>query len=90
MSARYALAHGGSASEADRIVMCPHCGSDDYGSNLIDEGPFRQAARGAKMLRALGHNGAAADVLMRLASVRIINFLRPRHECRACGVQFDE
>lgn len=70
--------------------MCPNCGSDEYSSNLIDEGPFRTAARGAKMLRGLGHMGAAADVLTRLASVRIINFLRHKFECGACGAQFDE
>ena len=70
--------------------MCPNCGSDEYTSNLIDEGPFRRAARGAKMLQALGHNGAAADVLTRLASVKIINFLRSKFECAACGAHFDE
>jgi hypothetical protein len=83
-------APGDGAHDAGKIVMCPNCGSDEYKSNLIDEGPFRRAARGAKMLRALGHTSAAADVLSRLASVRIINFIRPRHECCACGAQFDE
>jgi hypothetical protein len=72
------------------FVMCPRCGSIDYRSNLIDEAPFRQAARGAKMLRGLGHYGAAADVLTRLASARIINFIRLRWLCNACGAQFDE
>ncbi|HEV7232909.1 MAG TPA: hypothetical protein VGN36_01590 [Sphingorhabdus sp.] len=90
MSARFACAQGGSAKAAERIVMCPNCGSDDFKSNLIDEKPFREAARGAKLLRRLGHLGAAGDVLTRLASVRIINFLRHRYECNACGAQFDE
>jgi transposase-like protein len=85
-----ANAHGEYAHEATRIVICPNCGSDDHRSNLIDERPFRQAARGAKMLRRLGHMGAAGDVLTRLASVKIINFLRHRFECNACGSQFDE
>lgn len=70
--------------------MCPNCGSDEAKSNLIDETPFRQAARSAKMLRRFGHVGAAGDVLTRLASVRIINFLRARFECLGCGAQFDE
>jgi hypothetical protein len=77
-------------NDLGRITMCPNCGSDEFSSNLIDEGPFRLAARGAKMLRGLGHMGAAADVLTRLASVRIINFLRHKFECGACGAQFDE
>ena len=70
--------------------MCPNCGSDEAKSNLIDEAPFRKAARGAKMLRQFGHLVAAGDVLTRLASVRIINFLRMKWECCACGAQFDE
>lgn len=78
------------ATACEGITMCPNCGSDDYRSNLIDEKPFRQAARGAKMLRRLGHVGAAGDVLTRLASVKIINFLRMKWECSACGAQFDE
>ncbi|HEV7659321.1 MAG TPA: hypothetical protein VGO55_05700 [Allosphingosinicella sp.] len=41
------------------------------------------------MLRQLGHTAAAADVLSRLAGVRIINFLRPRWSCEACGVTYD-
>ena len=90
MSARLAHALGGNAQTSDHIVMCPNCGSDDFRSNLIDEKPFRQAARGAKMLRRLGHMGAAADVLTRLSTVKIINFLRHRYECNACGAQFDE
>lgn len=90
VSALAADAHGETALEGTRFVICPNCGSDDYRSNLIPEQPFRQAARSAKMLRRLGHMGAAADVLTRLASVRIINFLRHRHECNACGAQFDE
>jgi hypothetical protein len=69
--------------------MCPNCGSEECSSNLIDESPFRQAARGARMLRQLGHTAAAADVLSRLAGVRIINFLRPRWSCEACGVTYD-
>lgn len=81
---------GDRSPERSGIVMCPNCGSEDYKSNLIDEAPFKRAARGAKMLRALGHTGAAADVLTRLASVRIINFIRHRHECCACGATFDE
>lgn len=90
MSARFACAHGLSAKAAELIVMCPNCGSDDFRSNLIDEKPFREAARGAKMLRKFGHLAAAGDVLIRLASVRIINFLRHKFECNACGAQFDE
>lgn len=90
MSALAADAHGENAPDVARIVICPNCGSDDHRSNLIDERSFRQAARGAKMLRRLGHMGAAADVLTRLASVRIINFLRHRYECNSCGAQFDE
>lgn len=90
MSARYAHAHGDSAPETSRIIMCPNCGSDSFKSNLIPEAPFREAARGAKMLRRLGHLGAAADVLTRLAAVRIQNFLRCRFECQDCAAQFDE
>lgn len=74
----------------DPIILCPNCGSHDYRSNLIDERPFREAARSAKMLRRLGHLGAAADVLTRLAAVRIQNFLRCKHHCNDCAAQFDE
>lgn len=70
--------------------MCPNCGSDVCKSNRIPEEPFRQAARSATMLRRLGHLGAAGDVLTRLASVRIINFLRPAHECLTCGAHYDD
>lgn len=90
MSAMFARAHSESAKVAERIVMCPNCGSDDFRSNLIDEKPFREAVRGVKLLRRLGHLGAAGDVLTRLASVKIINFLRHKFECNACGAQFDE
>jgi len=90
VSAFAADAHGKTAPDAARIVLCPNCSSGDYRSNLIDERSFRMAARGAKMLRRLGHMGAAADVLTRLASVKIINFLRMKWECSACGAQFDE
>ncbi|RYM05717.1 hypothetical protein [Sphingobium cupriresistens] len=74
----------------DAHIICPNCGSDDYASNLVDETPFRQAVRGVTLLRRLGHLGAAGDVLTRLASVKIINFLRHRFVCRACAAQFDE
>ena len=91
MSGGNARAHGDSALDVGRIILCPNCGSaDEFKSNLIDEGPFKRTARGAKMLRALGHSGAAADVLTRLASVKIINFLRMKWECCACAAQFDE
>ncbi len=70
--------------------MCPNCGSDKCASNLIDEAPFRTAARSACMLRQFGHASAAADVLTRLASVRIINFLRLKLCCQACGVTYDD
>lgn len=73
------------------IIQCPNCGSDDeFKSNLIDEKPFREAARSAKFLRGIGHLSAAADLLTRLASGEIINFLRLKWECAACGAQFDE
>ena len=90
MSAVLACAHGTSAKAAERIVMCPNCGSDNFRNNLIDEKPFREAVRGVKLLRRLGHLGAAGDVLTRLDSVKIINFLRHKFECNACGAQFDE
>lgn len=93
MNAPFQTAAAKAASQLDdgeRFTVCPNCGSDEYTSNLIDERPFRRAARGAKMLRGLGHLGAAGDVLTRLASVRIINFLRMKWECSACGAQFDE
>jgi len=69
--------------------MCPNCGSECYCSNLIDEGPYRLAARAARQLRACGDVGAAADLLTGLASVRIINFIRPKWRC-ACGATFDD
>ena len=74
------------------MMHCPNCGCDaaNAESNLIDEAPFRQAARSAKMLRALGHTGAVIDVLSRLAAVRIQNFLRPRWRCQECGVSYDD
>ena len=92
MSARNARAHGDSTPETFRMVLCPNCGCDgaESKSNHIDVRPFRVAARGAKMLRALGHNAAAADVLTRLASVRIINFIRPARECLNCGACYDQ
>lgn len=70
--------------------MCPNCGNDESKSNLIDETPFRQAARSATMLRYLGHVGAASDLLIRLATVRITNFLRLKRECLACGIHYDD
>lgn len=90
VSARYADAHGDSAPDTGRMILCPNCGSDSHKSNLIPEASFREAARSAKMLRKLGHLGAAADVLTRLAAVRIQNFLRCRFECRDCGATYDE
>lgn len=69
--------------------MCPNCGSTNAASNLIDEAPFKKAAGSAGMLRQFGHMGAAADVLTRLASVRIINFLRMKWSCQDCGVTYD-
>ena len=90
MSASVADAHGETAHESTRILICPNCGSDDHRSNLIPEQTFRRAARSAKMLRQLGHTGAAADVLTRLASVRIINFIRHRYLCNSCAAEFDE
>lgn len=69
--------------------MCPNCGSLNSKSNLINETPFRKAAGSAAMLRQFGHSGAAADVLIRLASVRIINFLRLKRCCQDCGVTYD-
>ena len=74
----------------DRIILCPNCGSDDYRSNLVPEESFREAAGGASMLRRLGQLWAASDVLTRLASVKIINFLRHRFVCNACAAEFDE
>ena len=70
--------------------MCPNCNSPDCVSNLINETPFRAAARRARMLRQLGQVGEAADVLTRLATIRIINFLRAQWRCVGCGVAYDD
>ena len=74
--------------DAGKVTMCPNCGSTECASNLINEAPFRQAARGASMLRQFGHAGAAANVLHSLASVQISNFLRPKWLCLICGVAY--
>jgi len=70
--------------------MCPNCSSNAFCSNLVDETPYRLAARSARMLRECGDIGAATDVLTGLASVRIVNFIRMRWRCETCGAQFDE
>ena len=70
--------------------MCPNCGSFACNSNLIDEAPYRLAARSASALRDCGDVGAAADVLTGLASVKIINFLRLRWHCASCGATFND
>jgi hypothetical protein len=72
------------------MLMCPNCGSGDCCSNLIDEAPYRLAARSAGALRRCGDIGAATDVLTGLASVKIINFIRMRWRCENCGASFDE
>lgn len=74
----------------ERILTCPNCGSDDCQSNHIDEAVFRRAARYATTLRELGRYAEASDLLARLASVKIINFLRKQWRCRFCEVHFDE
>lgn len=74
----------------ERVLTCPNCGSDDCQSNHIDEGVFRKAAHYATTLRELGRYGEASDLLARLASVRIVNWLRKRWRCRFCEVHFDE
>lgn len=91
MSARHAHAHGDSAHEHDRITLCPNCGSEDHRSNFIDIAPYRDLARCAKLLRALGHDDAADDALLRYARVKIINHLRRDYpyRCESCGVAFD-
>ena len=78
-----------------------HFGHDASGA-VLDQGGltrFLNKERRSRVKHALGLSsddlrelleGAAADVLTRLASVRIINFLRHRYECNACGSQFDE
>lgn len=69
--------------------MCPNCRGERSKSTLIDETPFREAADDARMLRALGELGAAAEVLTKLAAVRIENFLRLNRACLGCGAHFD-
>ena len=32
-------------SDAERITICPNCGSGNFVCNHIDEGPYREAAR---------------------------------------------
>lgn len=70
--------------------MCPNCGSCSYQSALVDEAPYRMAARGAGALRWFGDTQAAADVLARLAIVKIQNFLSLRWTCSECGASFDD
>lgn len=77
-----------SPRNAETFILCPCCGSDAYQSNLLDETPYREAARSASLLRRLGASQLAADLLVRLASVRIANFLRLRWRCLECGVTF--
>jgi hypothetical protein len=91
VSARFAHADGDSAPYNGRMILCPNCGGsgDAIESNLIDETPYREAARSAKMLRHLGAVHLATDLLTSLASVRIINFVRMKWRC-SCGVTFDE
>ncbi|MDR0779728.1 MAG: hypothetical protein LBF16_03410 [Pseudomonadales bacterium] len=74
--------------DAARLTFCPCCGSDDYASNLLDEAPYIEAAQAAPMLRWFGANQLAAELLHRLATVQIANFLRPRWLCLVCGVAF--
>ena len=90
MGARNAWAHGDLALDTGDLTLCPNCGSASHKCNLIPEASFKRAARGAKMLRALGHTAASADVLTRLAAVKVINFIRPSRQCLDCGVTFDE
>lgn len=71
-------------------LTCPNCGSDDCKSNHIDEAAFRRAAQYATTLRELGRFADASDLLARLASVKIVNWLRKKYVCRFCLVHFDE
>ena len=89
MSARHAHAHGESADWQGRMILCPNCGSDRHTSARIDERPARIAARDATMLLALGDTEGAADLLSRLATVRIVNRIRPEFACCDCGSSFD-
>jgi hypothetical protein len=82
--------HLADRSEQDRITLCPNCGSGDFHCNHIDEGPYREAARSARLLRDLGARQSAADLLTSLASVRILNFIRMKWVCADCGAQFDD
>ncbi len=70
-------------------LTCPNCGSDEIKTNHVEEATVRRAAQYATTLRELGRFADASDLLARLASVRILNFLRKRWRC-ACGAHFDE
>ena len=75
---------------SERVLTCPNCGSDDCRSNHIDEAAIRRAAQYATTLRELGRYADASDLLARLASVKIVNFLRKKWRCRFCEAHFDE
>lgn len=67
---------------------CPACHSLHFESNHIDETPFVAAAHEAVQLRHFGQIESAREQLMRLAAIRIENFLALRWKC-PCGARFD-
>lgn len=73
-----------------RFIFCPNCGGERHTSARIDESDARDAARDAAMLLSVGDAEGAADLLTRLAAVRIVNRLRPAFACCDCGSVFDE
>lgn len=82
-------AHACHAHDHGIYPFCPGCGASEYDDNRIDERLYIEAAREAPRLRHEGRNGEAIDLLSALYAIRIVNFIRPRWLCRACGAQFD-
>jgi|GEM_PF-2580648 len=70
-------------------TTCPGCGGTEFEDNRLDERLLIEAAREAELMRFEGRIDDAAEVLTALYARRIVNFLRPRWRCTACGVTFD-
>jgi rubrerythrin len=78
-------------ARSDAFITCPHCGSDHYDDNRLDETRCREgAATELSLLRFEGKIDEAEKLLTALSKVHIRNFLRNRWRCLECGVTFDD
>lgn len=71
------------------MTQCPNCGSvGHHHFNLIDERPYREAAREADYLRHYGLTDSGVQKLAALHAVEIENYRRLPWLCGGCGTPF--